>query len=58
MQVPLIESPWREMLRSQMREVFRLRVFRKWMLREMNEPKREEVEGSRMKLHNNRLRDL
>jgi len=41
-----------------MREEYRLRVFRKGVLRKMFGPKREEVAGGRMKLYNERLRDL
>jgi hypothetical protein len=41
-----------------MREEYRLRVFREGVLRKMCGPKREEVSGGQMKLHNERLHDL
>jgi len=53
-----MESPRREIPRLWRREELRLRVFRKGVLKKMFGPKREEVTGGRMKLHNERLRDL
>jgi hypothetical protein len=39
------------------REEYRLRMIGNWMLRNLLEPKEEEVKGFWMKLHNVNLRD-
>jgi len=41
-----------------LREERRLRVFEKWVLRRIFEPKRDEVTGEWKKLHNEELNDL